>query len=318
MATRTTRSLRATRISGSNRITRLELSYVMCAIVVGVGLLACGGDDKGSSQESAYGASAGRSGTSAGTSGASGRGRGTAGAGLGIFAGQMCPMTEAEATGSCTPARGTCMFGDRICDCITEAMAWACWSPSDCPTSVPAEQSSCGVVGMTCSPTRGTNCSCTATGWDCGNQYCPPAEPALGSACEGGTGLCTYGARTCDCDNSVWVCWNPTTDCPTLPPADRAACGLDGTVCEYEGGTCECNAMSGWRCGRGVMNDVEDAGVPPAGGASAAAGTSGASTVGTLAGAGGAKTAGVGGAAVVVAGTGGVPAGMSPAGAAAP
>jgi hypothetical protein len=273
---------------------RITLTYITCAIV-GVGLFACS-SDKGSSPASVgsygagTGAGSGRSGTSAGNASTSGRGS----AGRGLFGGQTCPMTEAEATGSCTPARGTCTFGERVCDCDGTAMTWACWSPGDCPTSVPAEQSSCGVVGMTCSPTRGANCRCTSTGWDCGNQYCPAAEPALGSACEAGTGLCTYGARKCDCDNSLWVCWNPTTDCPIAPPPDRLACTLAGAVCEYEGGSCKCNGMSGWRCGRGVMND-EDAGVPPSAGATAlpVAGTAGIATAGGagLTGAGSSGTA---------------------------
>ncbi|HKU39485.1 MAG TPA: hypothetical protein VJR89_15105 [Polyangiales bacterium] len=169
-------------------------------------------------------------------------------------------MAEPAMGETCMPAQGTCMVGTRICDCITPGNTWACWSPTDCPTAVPPEQSSCPVVGMTCSPTRGASCRCTANGWDCGNQYCPPAEPALGTMCEGGDGACTYGARTCDCTNNAWVCWG-AADCPNPPPADNSMCPLSGVNCMYEGGSCQCSGSRGWRCGRGVMNDPMDAGL---------------------------------------------------------
>lgn len=290
-----------------DRLTRGCVVLVCLSMSV---LMSCG-DDEGSSAGSSTTAGKGTpdaghwvnqkpvpsSGT--GTNGGAGR--------RGILGGQMCPMTEAEATGSCTPARGSCMFGERTCDCSMETMSWACWAPSDCPTAVPAEQSACSVVGMVCpQQMRGRSCTCTQQGWDCGNQFCPPAEPALGSACEEGTGSCTYGARTCDCNNELWVCWDPKSDCPAMPPADRATCSLDGVVCEYEGGSCECRGSSGWRCGRGVMNDVEDAGVPPAGNAGSGAGGS---TAGTSA-AGGAG-ASAGGAGASGSGTSGAGAGAN-------
>jgi hypothetical protein len=280
-----------------------------------LGLMACGGDDSASSENNASvaGANAGSSGASGASARASAgsRSRTTAGRGA-IAGGQMCPMTEAEASGTCTPARGSCTFGTRTCDCIAGSNSWACWSASDCPASVPAERSSCAVVGMTCSP-GGSNCSCTSAGWDCGRQYCPPAEPASGGMCDSGTGSCMYGTRVCDCTNSSWACWDPATACPNPPPPDRSTCPMSGIVCEYPGGTCQCNAMSGWRCGRGVMND-EDAGVPPATGSGGAVArpTAGTSAAGTTA--AGVPAAGMS-AGAPSAGTG---AGMSAAGASAP
>lgn len=284
--------------------------------IIGSVLMACGGDDEGSDTSTV--ATAG--------------GRplppvpartGSAGAGTSVWGNQqMCPMTEAEATGSCTPARGNCPFGDRVCDCSSETMSWACWAPADCPTTVPAEQSECGTVGMSCAPARGDNCTCTAQGWNCGNQICPAQEPALGSACQEGDGDCSYGTRTCECDDDVWVCWDPATDCPATPPADNSTCSIQGISCAYEGGRCSCGE-SGWRCGRRVMNDPEeDAGVPDGtagtggsgpvtGGAGASAAGAGAAGVGT-AGASGAGTAGTGG---TVAGAGGEPAAGAGAGA---
>lgn len=279
------------------------------------GILACGGDDSASSANNVAtgGTNAGRS----GASGASNAGRGTGRfpgitAGRGAPGGQMCPMTEAEATGTCTPARGSCTFGTRTCDCIAGSNSWACWSPSDCPATVPAERSSCPVVGMTCMPGGRGNCSCTDQGWSCGNQYCPPAEPALGGMCEGGTGTCMYGSRICDCTGSKWVCWDPAKDCPNPAPADRAICSLTGISCQYPGGSCQCNAMSGWRCGRGVMND-EDAGVPPAMGGAGIGGRTGAGASGAGASAAGVNAAGSSAAGVPAAGmsvmpTAGVPA----------
>lgn len=282
-------------------INRLKRGCVVLVCLYISVLIACG-DDEGSSSGSAStaGTSAPDAGrwvnqrpvrAESGTTGSAGR--------QGNLGGQMCPMTEAEATGSCTAARGTCMFGERTCDCSMETMMWACWAPSDCPTTVPAEQSACSIVGMACPQPnmRGRNCTCTQQGWDCGNQFCPPAEPAAGGTCDEGTGNCTYGARMCECTNEQWVCWDPKSDCPAAPPADRAMCSLEGVVCEYEGGSCNCRGSSGWRCGRGVMNDVEDAGVPQGG--TPGTGTGGAGTAGSTAG-----TPSTGGAGATAAGAG--------------
>jgi hypothetical protein len=111
---------------------------------------------------------------------------------------------------------------------------------------------------MECDYQGGSDCECTAEGWDCGNQFCPATEPATASACEGGDGECTYGARMCDCDSSVWACWSPA-DCPATPPAEDTTCPVDGMICPYMGGQCECEA-EGWNCSRGVMQDEADAG----------------------------------------------------------
>jgi hypothetical protein len=230
-------------------------------------LAACGGDDSESGTNPVGASGSGGQSGSAGRAGASGRSRGSGGR-TALPGGQTCPVTEAEAVGACTTARGTCTFGMRTCDCVAGSNTWACWSASDCPASVPAERSSCPVVGMTCSPGGRGNCSCTAMGWSCGNQYCPPTEPAAGGMCENGAGRCSYGAGVCECASSAWTCWDPATACPATPPPDRASCSANGAICDYPGGNCTCNAMTGWRCGRGVMND-QDAGVPM-GGASAA------------------------------------------------
>ena len=266
---------------------RLQGVCLVFAIAASV-LMACGGDDSGSDDNSQ--ATAGETARSLPPVPAR---TGSAGSGTSIWGNpQMCPMTEAEATGSCTPARGSCPFGDRVCDCASDTMSWVCWAASDCPTSVPAERSSCGVVGMSCAPARGETCRCRADGWDCGNQFCPAEEPAVGGACEDGDGECTFGARTCECENDAWVCWDPAIDCPAAPPLDNAACSTVGVSCAYDGGRCACNE-SGWRCGRRVMNDPpeEDAGV--------AEGTAGAQAevpTMSVAGAGAAGAAGTGGA----------------------
>jgi hypothetical protein len=271
--------------------------------IVGSVLMACGGDDESSG-----------TGNQA-TAGEPARPlqpvpsrTGSAGSSSGIFgSSQMCPMTEAEATGSCTPSRGNCPFGDRVCDCVSDSMSWACWATSDCPTAVPAEQSACSVVGMSCSLSRNDTCRCTAEGWDCGNVVCPASEPASGSACEEGDGECTFGSRTCVCEDDAWACWDPATDCPATPPLDNSTCSILNASCAYEGGSCSCGE-SGWRCGRRVMNDPpeEDAGVPD--------GAAGASGSGPVTGGAGASAAGAGAAGVGTAGSGGS-AGLAAAGA---
>ena len=82
-----------------------------------------------------------------------------------------------------------------------------------------------------------------------------PAEP--GEACEGGDGVCTFGAQTCDCRQRRWVCWNPA-DCPAAP-AHQAACTIESMVCEYPGGECECEDAV-WSCDRALRMPEEDAG----------------------------------------------------------
>lgn len=239
---------------------RLAVSCVITAFV-GFVSVACG-DDEGSGDDPI-----GASGTSAGTAGASGRsGSGAAAGASGRGSGrggqmQMCPMTEPANGETCMPARGTCMFDTRICDCISGTNTWACWAPTDCPTTAPPEQSMCPVVGMSCGLGMGRECECEANGWNCGNQFCPAAEPAPGGACEEGRGQCTFGTRTCDCTDDVWACWNPA-DCPATPPVERSMCTTVGMVCPFEGGSCECE-MRGWNCSRGVMQPMpaDDAGI---------------------------------------------------------
>lgn len=244
--------------------TKLSFVSVTIAAIACMGLSACGDDEDGGDQVAGSGGSSTAGGSAVQGAGRGGRGSvfgrgGSGGRAASPFpAGQMCPMEEPSGGSSCTAARGTCMFGSRVCDCITPGNTWACWAPSDCPTTIPAERSSCSTVGMTCSPTRGSNCTCTSMGWDCNRQYCPPAEPANGEMCEGATGDCTYGTRKCECTSSKWACWDPAKDCPApAPPADNAMCTLAGVACMYEGGSCTCSAMNTWRCGRGVMNDTD-------------------------------------------------------------
>jgi hypothetical protein len=174
----------------------------------------------------------------------------------------MCPATEPTNGGTCTPGRGDCMFGTRVCDCDNDTNAWACWDPADCPSTQPAEQAACDVVGMSCdydqttgAPSQGgrnnNGCDCTATGWDCGGQFCPATEPAGGGACEGGDGVCAYGgARVCDCDSQIWVCW-AESDCPATPPVIDSECAPDGMICPFTGGDCECQGTT-WDCDDGV------------------------------------------------------------------
>jgi hypothetical protein len=231
---------------------RLAISCVITALV-GLVSVACGDDEGGGDEPvGGTGVTAGRSGSSGrGASGAGAAGAGAGGRGARGPVTQMCPMTEPMNGATCTPARGSCTFGTRTCDCISDTSTWACWAPSDCPTTVPAEQSMCPVVGMSCELGMGDDCECEATGWDCGNQFCPAAEPAPGGACEEGSGQCTFGTRICDCTDDVWACWNPS-DCPATAPLEDSMCPLTGMVCPFMGGNCTCET-GGWDCQRGVM-----------------------------------------------------------------
>jgi hypothetical protein len=183
--------------------------------------------------------------------------------------GQMCPAAEPENGDSCTPARGDCMFGTRVCDCINDTSMWVCWDPAtDCPATPPAQQDACELVGIDCEYDQGgqggeggqgnqfgqggNDCECTDTGWDCGVQFCPAAEPASASTCEPGDGECMYGARICEClnDSDTWACWDPA-DCPTTEPAQQSACDPVGMECDYSatgGNDCDCED-TGWDCG---------------------------------------------------------------------
>jgi hypothetical protein len=246
---------------------RLTISCVIGTLAALTLVMACGDDSgSGSEEESGSGgSSAGRSGSSStagvggsGTAGTSGRG-----AGRGMMGGgqQMCQAGKPTLGSACTPASGNCRYGSEMCDCAADTSAWICWALADCPTSLPAEMSSCDTVGMACTVAT-DDCSCTATGWNCGHQYCPPAEPALGSECQNGDGTCPYGGRTCECASSMWSCWSPS-DCPATVPERSAMCTIPGIVCPYEGGDCTCQNNNSWRCGRGVMRPMppEDAGI---------------------------------------------------------
>jgi len=182
----------------------------------------------------------------------------------------MCPASEPMNGGTCTPGRGDCMFGTRMCDCDNDTNVWACWDPADCPATQPAEQAACTVVGMACEyeeaagSGQGGNdsndCDCTATGWDCGGQVCPATEPTGGGACEGGDGTCSFGGgRVCDCDSQMWACW-AESDCPATPPALESACTVPGMTCPFTGGECECED-EGWDCDEEVGAAATDGGV---------------------------------------------------------
>ncbi|HEX6239679.1 MAG TPA: hypothetical protein VFZ61_02250 [Polyangiales bacterium] len=169
---------------------------------------------------------------------------------------QMCPASEPAQGSACTPARGDCDYGTRMCDCLNSSSTWSCFDPADCPASAPAEQAACDTVGMECEYDQGLDCECTSAGWDCGRQVCPAAQPTTGSACDGGDGSCAYGATTCDCTNQdTWLCWS-AMDCPAAQPAPMAACSLMGISCDYANGPCRCG-MSGWSCQGQFCPDAE-------------------------------------------------------------
>ena len=97
---------------------------------------------------------------------AGGRGFGGRTGGAGRMGAMMCPATEPAGGGTCTPGRGDCMFGTRVCDCPNDTMTWSCWDPEDCPDTAPADMSACTTVGMQCEYGRG-GCDCETGGWDC-------------------------------------------------------------------------------------------------------------------------------------------------------
>lgn len=265
---------------------RLRLGSIMTVFAWGLIAAACGDDDtSGNDAGSAgrAGSAGGRAGSAGGSAGSAGGGAGsgavgnaggrTGGAGVGGASAsgagrggnsgstaQVCPSAEPANGEACQSGRGDCMFGTKICDCPNDTSVWLCWDPAtDCPATQPAEQSACSVVGIDCEFAQpqgggqggGNDCECTDTGWDCGGQFCPPAEPAAATTCEGGDGVCAYDARVCDCDQSIWACWNKS-DCPATTPVEASACTLQGMICEYAGGDCECDDAA-WEC------DINDA-----------------------------------------------------------
>jgi hypothetical protein len=258
-----------------------RIGSIMTVFAWGLLAAACGGDDDSSSNGAGTG---GRSGSAGGSAGAGGRtgvagaraGAGVGGVGVGVAGvggvsapgagrggastAQVCPSAEPASGEACVSGRGDCMFGTKICDCPNDTSAWICWDPTtDCPATQPAERAACSIVGSQCEYAQpqgsgqggSDDCECTDVGWDCGGQFCPPAEPAAATACEGGDGVCPYAARVCDCDQSIWACWS-TSDCPATAPAEASACPLQGMICEYAAGECECDDAA-WEC------DINDA-----------------------------------------------------------
>jgi len=84
------------------------------------------------------------------------------------------------------------------------------------------------------------DCECVSDGWDCGRQACPASVPAVGEACEGGDGVCTFGAQTCDCQRRAWT--------------------VEGMLCGYNGGECECEDAA-WSCDSELRMADADAGL---------------------------------------------------------
>ena len=173
---------------------------------------------------------------------------------------QMCPSAMPDVGSACAAGRGECMFDATVCVCSEDSAIWSCWNPADCPTTAPAERAACQAVGMECPyqiAAEELDCECTTEGWDCGRQLCPSTMPALGEACEGGDGLCTFGAQTCDCRRRAWTCWDPAA-CPATP-AHEAACSVEGMLCAYGSGECECEDAA-WSCDSALRPRDDDAG----------------------------------------------------------
>jgi hypothetical protein len=167
---------------------------------------------------------------------------------------QVCPAAQPANATACTPGRGDCDYGTTVtCDCPDQSKVWQCLDTKDCPAAAPAERAACTSVGLECeyrmagAPRQdATECECAANGWNCGRQFCPPAEPAAGAACEGGDGTCNFGGRVCDCTRRQWTCWN-ASDCPAAPPVAAGMCPTVNMVCDYPSDECSCTSR-GWEC----------------------------------------------------------------------
>lgn len=248
--------------------TRIATGWVILGLVCVATSASCAESSASPGSNAGSGGGGGRAAGSGavGSAGQSGGGGGLGVSGRGARAGaggttsnpgnmaQVCPSAEPATGEACVSGRGDCTFGTRTCDCDGDLDTWVCWDPAtDCPATKPAEQAACPVIGIACdypqAAGQGGNdgCDCTDVGWDCGTQFCPPTEPAAAGACNGADGVCTYGSRICDCDSSIWVCWNPTTDCSTTPPTEDSVCPLEGVICDYTGGDCECSNLT-WEC----------------------------------------------------------------------
>jgi hypothetical protein len=254
----------------------VHLSAVVCLLCAQ--LFACSSEkldaDDASSTASGDGGSGGASrsdgGGATGADASRGFPRGDGGSILGRGR-QDCPATRPSNGSACVPGRGECTLGAATCDCLDDSSKWVCWEPSDCPSAAPAEAAACNLVGIACSYREGDagraelDCSCTAAGWDCGRQICPPTEPSAGGACTSGDGTCSIGGRVCDCRSRAWVCWN-ASDCPATQPTNATACAVERMVCEYPQGDCECG-RAGFECeGQRTPRDGgvrRDASVPP-------------------------------------------------------
>jgi hypothetical protein len=237
-------------------MTRHRYARIGVAVcLLGAPLLACKADENKLDTDDASSPSTGSvsdgSTSAGGADGSRGFPRGDGGGAVGRGR-QECPTSRPTNGSACVPGRGECTIGPATCDCLDETSKWICWEPSDCPSALPAEAAACTLVGIECAYRQadaGRNeldCSCTSAGWDCGRQLCPPAEPSPGGTCESGDGVCTFGARVCDCRGRAWVCWN-ASDCPASQPLTGTACPVERMLCAYPPGDCECT-RGGFSC----------------------------------------------------------------------
>jgi hypothetical protein len=101
-------------------------------------------------------------------------------------------------------------------------------------------------------------------GSDAGSPYCPSSPPAQGSSCPKPNLWCEYGSDpnlacniTAQCVGGTWQVQKPYGQCPTPPnpnncpesfgsvPTGQLCGNLVGTTCEYPQGFCGCAVPSG-------------------------------------------------------------------------
>ena len=225
--------------------TRVLRLLLPCLVVLGVGVLHCGGDEPGSA--GATGGSAGHD-ASAGSGGAGGS------AGSGATGGGGSGGSTGGRGGGGGSTGGSGGFGGETDD-----------DGGICPQAVPVqgdacfERMRCPYDTQTCFCSRGGQ-STTGRTWDCvlmPDGGFPPLAggrpPLDGGGLDGG-GL---GGSDGGLDGCLDACGDggPSEDCPAEQPATGDACTLGSEspmVCPYDAGTCVCSerqdAGSVWSC----------------------------------------------------------------------
>jgi hypothetical protein len=184
-----------------------------------------------------------------------------------------CPGARPSESTVCETT-SLCTYDEIECRCSSGL--WSCEEPvnPDCPSSTPANDSTCELPEATECDYLDQECECLSGKWSCESEdeeepldgsvadgsaadagtdaardagSCPQARPAERTSCTRSTATCTYEDTQCMCPSGMWTCNEPVTmGCPATAPLHGDSCS-GRADCDFLEVECEC-LRGAWNC----------------------------------------------------------------------